>query len=48
MSSLSVKYALTASGKVKIKTYLFALLKSFTESLSNGSLKSYNLPSLRG
>jgi len=48
MSSLSVKYALTASGKVKIKTYLFALLKSFTESLNNGSLKSYNLPSLRG
>ena len=39
---------MSPSCKEKLKNYLFDLLEYFFKNLKNGSLKAYNLPSLRG
>jgi len=48
MSTIIVKYWMSPSCKDKLKTYLYSLLEYFFKNLKNGSLKAYNLPSLRG
>jgi hypothetical protein len=48
MSTIIVKYWMSVSCKEKLKNYLFKLLDYFFKNLKSGSLKSYNLPALRG